>query len=129
MRLHGLDADLLDEFSSESRRSYADLLGALGRATHPVPERLPAPSAAWSAVTRLCECLSCARALAAPEGAVRSRFPLTGTGPIRVLDGLLALAAYSESPPSHSDQVGFVLRQLTTEAEIGYFPGEIFEPE
>jgi len=129
MRLHGLDADLLDEFSLESRRSFADLLGALGRATHPAPEQTPAPSAAWSAVTRLCECLSCARTLAAPESAVRSRFPLASTGPIRVLDGLLALAAYSETPPSHSDQVRFVLRQLTSEAETGYAVGENFVPE
>jgi len=113
----GLNAVLLDEFSTESRRSYADLLGALGRAAHPEPEATPAPTAAWSAVTRLCECLNCARTLAAPEDAVRARFPLSNSGPIRLIDSLLALASYSESPPAHSEQVGLVLRQLTSEAE------------
>ncbi len=118
MRLLGLNAVLLDEFSTESRRSYADLLAALGRATHPTPEATPAPTAAWSAVTRLCDCLACARTLAAPEAAVRARFPLSNSGPIRLIDSLLALASYSDSPPAHSEQVSFVLRQLTAEAEF-----------
>jgi hypothetical protein len=111
MSYTGLDRDLLAEFESESRRIYAELLAALSRATHPDPGSGP-PADAWAAVARLCECWLAARAMAAPPTAVRDRFPLTGSGTVRLLDTLLTLAAYSGSAPDRVERVGSVLRQL-----------------
>lgn len=110
-----LDRDLLAEFEAESRRGYADLIAALGQAAH--HDTRPRAHDPWSAISRLSECWFAATTLAAPPEAVRTRFPLSESGPLDLLDSLLALAAYSEEPPDRTEQLHMALHQLSAAAQ------------
>jgi hypothetical protein len=107
----GLDADLLAEFAATARHSYADLLAALARVTHPLHHPTP-PADPGRAVERLAECWQTACTMAAPRDGLADHFPLADPGTVAVLDSLLALAAYSSVPVTQAESVGRMVHCL-----------------
>lgn len=119
----GLDADLLAEFAATARHGYADLLAALARVAHPPHEPAGPPVDPGWAVERLAECWQNACTMAAPTGELADHFPLADPGAVAVLDGLLALAAYSSVPPEQAESVGRLVHSLADAARPLADPG------
>lgn len=114
-----LNSELLAEFESDARESYAALLSSLSHAAHPVPAhpgRTPANPASLdplSAATRLRDCWVEAQLLAIPRESATARLPLPTPQSIGLLDNLLALAAYSGTSVECVEAAGKVLRRLS----------------